>query len=712
MPVIVRANRPWKDIPEGWDRNQFEIKYSPVEVQNVSKSVCAIVSGGIVDSKKSNTVMHAGLQTMERAEADDVTTEIEINVADEEIKRWKAEKAAGSTPIEDADRNIELNQKERTRALKEQETAKAMMNLCNSLSADVDNLPWPDPNTANLDMRFNKQRVIASGSGFAFAAGFVMGSAHCIHHDDFSDQLVIFQMIASKNFQSTLSKPSRLSEQAYKQVDGLGTVEHGAVCPLKRVVLEFRKGIFESPADLQTSSDAPSPPPHALNETEYDLAIVEVHVPAGYHSWSPGKLTIADRLPQTGDEVHLLGHPSGLPMKYVSRDDSSDNIPQSCPIVRVIGSRDRTRTTFTADIDAFEGTSGGPLLRVNNGRATNEVVGIVVGGSDRSSQPMAGRRPIEPTQEIHSLPKMLQDWRQEFTKLGVSLATKMEFDDPRFGSDFGELTYHPRTRTFAFIHNRPGDIGNTVHANTFNRVDLVSGFTKPLSTFIPATAAQPSKSPQQTGRAFQFRLVITFSSYQQLNETLQPNLHCVGIQTPFSATNIGYYEEDDQGSMYGYEYYWLRDANELDPFEPPWHAYAPVSVGTFPNRELFESESGLCAIEKITFAIPGNPHCFDVTARLDAVYTFGPYVDPNAPRDGDRTGTENAIRIHQTFPCLRAIGNRGTWEAHIGRVMNPKCLNPPTLGSAWKNYGVYHQQEVRPYQDNTFQDIADAQAVP
>ncbi|KAF2214467.1 hypothetical protein CERZMDRAFT_95732 [Cercospora zeae-maydis SCOH1-5] len=232
-----------------------------------------------------------------------------ISNADKEIKHWEAYKAAGSTltKIEEADRNISDYQKERTRALEEQKTAKAMITLCDSLSAD---------------------RNPASGSEFAFATGFVMSAAHCIHQDDFLEPFVVFGLIASKNLKSKLVKPSWAGGQAYQEMDGLGTVEHCAEGRLKRVVLDFGESASASPADLLTPSGAPSPPIHALNEFGYDLAIVET---------------------------------------------------------------DCRRTMFAADFDALKGNSGGPLLRVSNGRASDEVVGIFVEGSDRGSQPIDGK---------------------------------------------------------------------------------------------------------------------------------------------------------------------------------------------------------------------------------------------------------------------------------------------------------------------------------
>src|SRR5262249_26083654 len=74
---------------------------------------------------------------------------------------------------------------------------------------------------------------------------------------------------------------------------------------------------------------------------------------------------------QIGTKVHVLGHPSGLPLKLARQDSKS----------RVIVPSDPTATTFVALLDTFGGNSGSPVFR--SGPETDphfEVEGILIEG--------------------------------------------------------------------------------------------------------------------------------------------------------------------------------------------------------------------------------------------------------------------------------------------------------------------------------------------
>ena len=72
-------------------------------------------------------------------------------------------------------------------------------------------------------------------------------------------------------------------------------------------------------------------------------------------------LKIATSKVRLGDEVHMLGHPMGLPMKHTSEGFVFD--PQQ-------------NRSFLTDLDAFAGNSGSPVFNKKN-----EVVGVLVAGN-------------------------------------------------------------------------------------------------------------------------------------------------------------------------------------------------------------------------------------------------------------------------------------------------------------------------------------------
>lgn len=87
-----------------------------------------------------------------------------------------------------------------------------------------------------------------------------------------------------------------------------------------------------------------------------DFAIVELDRVVPNHA----PVRLSNRKVEVGDEVYLLSHPAGVPLKY--------SVPN-----RVLKS---SKNTFIAEVDALGGSSGGPMFSV----ATNEVVGILVAG--------------------------------------------------------------------------------------------------------------------------------------------------------------------------------------------------------------------------------------------------------------------------------------------------------------------------------------------
>lgn len=71
-------------------------------------------------------------------------------------------------------------------------------------------------------------------------------------------------------------------------------------------------------------------------------------------------MVLAKENAKVGDSIYVLGHPSGLPLKYA--DDAK--------VISV------TTTYFSASLDTYGGNSGSPVFNNNH-----EVVGILVGGA-------------------------------------------------------------------------------------------------------------------------------------------------------------------------------------------------------------------------------------------------------------------------------------------------------------------------------------------
>lgn len=87
-----------------------------------------------------------------------------------------------------------------------------------------------------------------------------------------------------------------------------------------------------------------------------DYTVIQLDRPAIGHA--PVKLAKQDVA--AGDAIYLLSHPSGMPLKLSS----------SKGVKHIDGPR------FTAEIDSFGGSSGGPIFSAK----TNELVGILVAG--------------------------------------------------------------------------------------------------------------------------------------------------------------------------------------------------------------------------------------------------------------------------------------------------------------------------------------------
>jgi len=100
---------------------------------------------------------------------------------------------------------------------------------------------------------------------------------------------------------------------------------------------------------------------HKLNEKKEDWAILKLKRPVNRDLIKPAEIDtnpVDDKAP-----LYVLGHPSGLPMKYAMGDVKENKQPNF----------------FTTDLTTFSGNSGSPVFN----RQNNKVVGILVrGGQD------------------------------------------------------------------------------------------------------------------------------------------------------------------------------------------------------------------------------------------------------------------------------------------------------------------------------------------
>ncbi|MBX9743816.1 MAG: trypsin-like peptidase domain-containing protein [Chlamydiales bacterium] len=75
-----------------------------------------------------------------------------------------------------------------------------------------------------------------------------------------------------------------------------------------------------------------------------------------------------------GAKIHMLGHPTGLPLKYASGSEV----------------KKKPKTTFTGDLDSFHGNSGSPVVNSK----TNKVSGILIRGPESYSNDSFGKRRV------------------------------------------------------------------------------------------------------------------------------------------------------------------------------------------------------------------------------------------------------------------------------------------------------------------------------
>ena len=96
---------------------------------------------------------------------------------------------------------------------------------------------------------------------------------------------------------------------------------------------------------------------HRFTSFGNDYVVARLDRPVALHTAVPVK--IAKERVKVNDWVYMLGHPSGLPLKYT-------------PNGKVLSVKDKY---FGATVDAFGGNSGSPVFNMNH-----EVVGILVRG--------------------------------------------------------------------------------------------------------------------------------------------------------------------------------------------------------------------------------------------------------------------------------------------------------------------------------------------
>jgi hypothetical protein len=129
-------------------------------------------------------------------------------------------------------------------------------------------------------------------------------------------------------------------------------------CPHTRLAFDFL--YRKSSDDLST---LPSQEVYFCKRVRYkkddgrvDFALIELD--RKVHNRRP--LRLASRNASTGENIFLMGYPSGIPLKYAGPG-------------KIV---DRNKEFFTAYIDTFMGNSGSPVFL----EKTNEIVGVLVRG--------------------------------------------------------------------------------------------------------------------------------------------------------------------------------------------------------------------------------------------------------------------------------------------------------------------------------------------
>jgi len=105
-------------------------------------------------------------------------------------------------------------------------------------------------------------------------------------------------------------------------------------------------------ANVYTCSDV------SAIDLNVDFALLALDRPVEFRS---PLSALAQRAPITGENVYMIGHPNGLPMKYTGPDPLLD-----------VG-----QTNMRVQLDAFEGNSGSPIFSENDG----SLIGLLVSGS-------------------------------------------------------------------------------------------------------------------------------------------------------------------------------------------------------------------------------------------------------------------------------------------------------------------------------------------
>ena len=165
--------------------------------------------------------------------------------------------------------------------------------------------------------RFYNQPIGAGCSGFLVGPDVVVTAGHCINKTNYKSKLIVFQYRTSR-----VPRPSNQPDQILKY----------QVYRVKEIIARRL-------------------------ESGYDYAVLRLDRVAHVIP-----MTIAKSDPSMGTELYVLGHPTGLPLKYT-------------PGGEVLDTREG-RPTFTANVDTYGGNSGSPVLNRHH-----EVVGILVRGA-------------------------------------------------------------------------------------------------------------------------------------------------------------------------------------------------------------------------------------------------------------------------------------------------------------------------------------------
>lgn len=77
----------------------------------------------------------------------------------------------------------------------------------------------------------------------------------------------------------------------------------------------------------QTTTTDPQTGAESREHTVHDVAIVELDAGVERKAFPQAFLKLASMMPQTGSGVHAIGHPEGLPMKYIYAPPQSISRP-------------------------------------------------------------------------------------------------------------------------------------------------------------------------------------------------------------------------------------------------------------------------------------------------------------------------------------------------------------------------------------------------